>query len=929
MTDLRRLHALFDELVEVPAERWDLWFDQRGLDTETRLALHRLAESDRGADGPLDRSLGNYAREIESLEAHLEERVPDPIGRRVGPFRILARLGQGGMATVFLAARTGADFDQQVALKLLRRPVFDELDLALFRRERQVLARLHHPHIARLVDGGMADDGTPYLAMEHVDGVPITRWCAERSLDRHARVALVAKVARAAAAAHAMLVVHRDIKPSNVLVDRSGEPRLLDFGIAKLIDPGAAETTRSAAPMTPEYAAPEQFTGEPITTATDVYALGVLLHELLTGRRPERRASRAPSAAAAPARTREAAATRAERLTGDLDKVVRMALAEEPSRRYAGAAALADDLERWLAHEPVAAHPPSLAYRTRKFVQRHRGGVIVTLLLLLGVFAGVAAAVRQTVVARQEAARANAVRDFLVGALDAGRADRPREQRATIAELVAAARTRIDGDAALDAGTRAEILHALGDVAYGAGEYDEAIALHRRALAAREALSGTADARSLALRARLAELLNDTGDTAAARALLDAAPDVAYARRDETAVVLGLTRAAVRMLGGEREAAIADLPRLLALADAVYAPDARQRLEARLSIAALHTVGERMAEAVALYEPTIAQWRALGLPETTVFATALSNLAQAVRATGDLPRAIVLARESVELRRRTHDGPHDDVASSLSNLAVMLAAQGDLAAARSAHDEALAMRTALFGTDSVRLLATLAGIADLERTRRDFDGALARLREAARICRIGENLAHPSCAAILHNLAYTHSMAGDFAEAERVAQETHALRERTLAPDDPSMARSHALLATIAVGAGRHEDALARADRALALMDGAAGIDVQTRLLTRVTRAQALAGLDRHDAAVPELDAVVAAWRQAIGPRHFRLVAFLAQRAKSELALGRADTARRTAREALALEADPALIRPETLAFLRETAGVPSAPNGE
>ncbi len=914
MSELHRLHALFDELLEVPPERRADWFAQQRLDDTTRAELERLARADRDSGGVLDRSI---AGQVEALDAFDEDDFPDPIGRRIGPFRIVERIGEGGMATVFLAEREEADFEQRVALKLLRRDAFSSVDLALFRRERQVLAKLTHPNIARLIDGGVSDDGIPYLAMEYVDGVAITRWCRERALDLDARVALVAKVARAVAAAHQALVVHRDIKPSNVLVGADGEPKLLDFGIAKLLSAEGGETTRSgAAPMTPEYAAPEQFAGGDISTATDVYALGVLTYELVTGARPRRDAIRAPSTQLAQA----AGTTAARRVRGDLDKVVLMALAEEPGRRYAGAAAFADDLERHLAHQPVVAHPPSRWYRTRKFMQRHRGGVALTVLLLIGMIVSLGFALVQANAARQEAKRANAVRDFLVEALGVSRADRPPEQRATLADLVVAARERIDADTTLDRATRAEVLHALGEVSAGAAEYDEARRLHERALAEREAISGIADERAIALRARLAELVSDTGDAPAALAILDAAPAEAYEREHESAVALGLTRAGARLLTGDREAALADIPRLVALAERVFGRDAKESLEVRISAGGIYAYAERDRDVVALLEPALTEWRARGLPETSMLGTALSNLAGSLSSVGRADDALARARESVALRRRIHQDPHDDLATSLSNLAVMLAGRGEFAEARKVHDEAIAIRRALFGPDSVRLLSSIAGIAEIERGERNFDAAIERLAEAERICSQPGNREHPLCAAILHNFAYVHYQAGRFDEAERVAQETRALRERTLGPDDPSMMRSWSLLATIANGAGRHAEAVERAERALAIAERSGQVDAESVVLTRLTRAEALLGLGRAREARDAIDALIPEWKRITSPTHYRLVQFLAMRAKASVALGEREAARADAVEALALATDPKLIRPATLEFLEKTA---------
>ncbi|TAJ10988.1 MAG: serine/threonine protein kinase, partial [Planctomycetota bacterium] len=327
----------------------------------------------------------------------------DPSGALIGPWRLERVLGEGGMGVVHLAARADGQFDKQVALKLLRPGLAAPDWLARFDSERRVLARLEHPGIARLLDAGTDARGVPYLAMEYVEGERIDRWCDARRLPVRERVRLFARVARAVAHAHRALVVHRDLKPANVLVDSDGAPRLLDFGIAKALESGdgtaALELTRTGErPLTPAYASPEQLDEAPVGLASDVWSLGIVLHELLTGLHPHRKETRtraelelamraeiadAPSrcvqrALDGQASPDERAAARgttpaglARALRGDLDRIVGTALRKEPERRYATAAEFADDLERWLAHLPVRASGDSVGYRIGRAVRRH------------------------------------------------------------------------------------------------------------------------------------------------------------------------------------------------------------------------------------------------------------------------------------------------------------------------------------------------------------------------------------------------------------------------------------------------------------------------------------------------------------------------------------------------------------------------------
>ncbi len=319
-------------------------------------------------------------------------------GLRIGPYRILSELGRGGMGAVYLAVRADQAYEQRVAIKLVKRGMDTDDIVRRFVHERKILAALIHPNIARLVDGGSTTDGRPFFIMEYVSGRPITTFARDKKLSVEEKLRLFVKVCSAVQFAHQNLIVHRDIKPGNLLVDRDGEPKLLDFGIAKLLAPPAfgklTELTQGhRQPMTPDYASPEQLAGEPVTTATDVYGLGILLYELLVGQNPVAvgrllgagRAERLPSQAV---RGLDGDRRISRRLQGDLDTIVGKALEPEPQRRYATAAALAEDVERHLEHRPVKAHPPTVLYRLGRTVRRQK--LASALVLSIAVFAGIA-----------------------------------------------------------------------------------------------------------------------------------------------------------------------------------------------------------------------------------------------------------------------------------------------------------------------------------------------------------------------------------------------------------------------------------------------------------------------------------------------------------------------------------------------------------
>ena len=607
----QQLMPLLDEALDLAPEARAAFLTD--TDPALRADLERLLAADEEAGDFLDDSASDWAATlIEELERATAEPTLDE-GALVGPYRIVRTLGQGGMGTVYLADRADGQFEQRVALKLIRPGMGRHEILRRFLQERQILARLQHPNIARLLDGGITAEGQPYFAMEFVDGQPITEYCDARRLGIDERLHLFRAVAEAVAYAHLNLVVHRDIKPSNILVTERGVPKLLDFGIAKLLhetdsEDTLIETQAGLQVMTPEYAAPEQVRGDAVTTATDTYALGVALYELLTGHRPyyfdkrtpaeiERvicnqpparpstvvaRATDAPqSDGSTTAITPETiAAARAlpmrrlrRHLSGDLDTILLKALRKEPHRRYANAEAFVEDLRRLREGHPVRARKDTVGYRVRAFVRRHRAGVATTVAVAVLLLAGLGGSLLQMRSAASEAARTEAVRDFVVDLFDAPPdnlnrpfaasdlltrgavraqtewAGRPEvqadllallgtlsaqqglpEQARTLHEQALTVRHSLYGPDHADIGTS---LHALGELALARDALDEAEALLRQSLQIRHRRFGTEDPRTAETQAVLGDCLLRLNRPDDARPLLTAAYTVLRTERGD------------------------------------------------------------------------------------------------------------------------------------------------------------------------------------------------------------------------------------------------------------------------------------------------------------------------------------------------------------------------------------------------------------
>jgi eukaryotic-like serine/threonine-protein kinase len=388
-------HAALDLQREADREAVEAFLDRSCEgDDKLRSQVAKLLDAHARAGTFLQ---GSPTPQLAELLAGDEDGEASAVGRQIGAYRLIEQIGRGGMGAVYLAERADDEYRKQVAIKLIGRGTDSGAVIRHFRNERQILASLEHPNIARLLDGGTADDGTPYFVMEHIEGQPIDDYCDEHALPVAARLELFLQVGSAVAYAHQRLVVHRDIKPSNILVGPDGTPKLLDFGIAKILDPevgGETTATGTLALMTPAYASPEQVMAQPVTTLTDVYSLGVLLYELLTGRPPYELHGRPPHQIAhviCNAEPERPSSFGQRRLRGDLDNIALLALRKDPARRYRSVEHLCSDIRKHLAGLPVSARKETFAYRAAKFVRRHRAGVAAALLLLVTLVGGIVA----------------------------------------------------------------------------------------------------------------------------------------------------------------------------------------------------------------------------------------------------------------------------------------------------------------------------------------------------------------------------------------------------------------------------------------------------------------------------------------------------------------------------------------------------------
>lgn len=754
--------------------------------------LARELEELLGLAGEPDATLEAWSADDGAFRRELALSLDDELARRpplekVGVWRLLRPIGRGGMGTVWLAARDDGEFEQQAALKLVHGTLHDPAALQRFELERQILARLGHPEIASLLDGGRTEDGHPYLVMEYVDGQRIDWHCDAHRLGIDERLALFQRVCRAVDHAHRNLIVHRDLKPANIFVTPEGQVKLLDFGIAKVLEPGrspAEPATRTLAQMlTPEYASPEQVRGEPIGIASDVYQLGLLLYELLTGCRAHRITAwtpveleraiceREPAPPSTVELSVEAAAARGttpqalrRRLRGELDTLVLAALRKEPGRRYSSAARLAEDIERFRRGLPIEARTDTWTYRTRKFVGRHALGVAAAAVIALLVV-GYAATVTwqagrladQRDRAALEARKARQVSDFLTGLFEAADPERSRGEELTANELVAAGVERVEEELGQEPEVLAEMLGVLGTVSFSLGSYHQADQLLTR--------SSTL----------LAEL-HPVDHPALADAWQREAQGASALDDFERAERLGRAALAMReRLDGPRHPQVADA--LSGLATTLH-------------------MGGNSAEAEALWRRALALRRELSSTPDEALATDLNNLGTTLARQDRHAEAEALHREALALRRRLLPADHPAVSESLNNLAVALRGQERLTEAEPLYREALEIRRRVYGSDHTRVANSLNNLGEVLRHTGRLAEAEEAHREALAIRRTALGDEHSNVAASLHNLAATVRDQGNLDEAERLFTESLAMFRRTL-PD------GHRLLAVSTIALGR------------------------------------------------------------------------------------------------------------------------------
>ncbi len=750
---------------------------------------------------------------------------------RVGPYRLEQIIGSGGMGSVYRAVRDDGEFEQRVAVKFIRYGGGREALLRRFYQERQLLARLNHPNIARLLDGGTTAEGMPYLVMEYIDGRPIDEYCDSRRLSITQRLELFRAVCAAVDAAHRALIVHCDLKPSNILVTSGGVPKLLDFGIARIVQletPDGAErtTTVPLTLMTPDYASPEQIRGAAVSTSSDVYSLGVILYELLTGRRPFRLKTRVrfelerivceqepprPSvvveggkATAQLCHDRQSSPARwHRRLLGDLDTILLRALRKEPDRRYSSVEQFSEDIRRHLAGLPVIARNDTLMYLASKFIRRRKGVVIAATLVLLSLLGGLFGIIREAKItadqrdiaqanlqraktaeallvdeaatARTSARQAEMINTFLRSMLAAAN---PYEQGrdVTMIEVLDRAAARVGAELSVEPAVEAAVRRTIGNTYRSLGAYDKAekhlqaaVAIHQQDYTRNE-LATNDLARSLI---GLAGVLQDRGDYTGAELLYRRALEVYRGLRgdDHLDVIGTMTSLALllRAKGDEKEA-----DALLRQASERYVRSPRAETREEVDV---------------------------GGP------TSHSHLALLLRYQGDWEGAERLLRQSLAEQHRLYGPQHPRTGDSAAALASFLQEKGDYAAAAEYHGRALAIRRNVPGGAHKLVADSLSALAALSIEQGDYAEAEELLRQALELREQDFDPSHPEIARTMIALGMVLLEQGIPADAEPVLRECLEIQKQALSEDDWRIASTESLLGECLTSSEQYEEA--------------------------------------------------------------------------------------------------------------------------
>lgn len=842
-SDWDRLQKIFGEAMALPRNEREAFLEKAcGDDHLLRRDIAALVHADQRNQTVVDRP--SFMDGVSAADSEM-------VGSTVDGWRIIERIGTGGMGKVYLAERADGEFEQRVALKIVKKGMDSEVVLQRFRQERQILARLHHPNIASFLDGGMTADGRPYFAMELVEGLPITEYCDEHRLTVDKRLALFQKACDAVHYAHKSLVVHRDLKPSNIIVTADGELKLLDFGIAKLLDDSSVDdrlTRTGMQVLTPAYAAPEQLLNSNITTATDVYALGIVLYELLTGRRPFeiRRTPRElrdlvlsgdpmkPSAAVlqVPADTagqvstrtiEELSAVRGARLerlrkilAGDLDTICLMAMHREPDHRYSSADQMATDIRRHLEGLPVAATPDSVMYRVGKFYKRHRSAVVSTIGVIvaftaLSVFYTLQLAAERDR-ARLEADRAASTAQFLIDIFKVSDPDENAGETITAKEILDSGAAKLQSDLDTQPGIKAALGNTIGNVYESLGLYDEA--LQQMHFATR--------------------LRRESGDL----------PALADSLRNLGTIHYEL---------GDLDAAIESYQEALAINRSIL-PKNHLNIATNLNdLGHINYARGDYDTAKSIFLDAIAMYETLGVFSDPGYADTLHDLGQVQQLQGDLDAAEKNMRSALEAALDNYGEVNSVTMTYMHDLAAVVHEMDDFESAESLYLRVMKLERQVLGEDHPDLEVTMTNLGRLYSDMGRLEESETYLRKAVAHAKRTRGPNHTFTAYDTVNLANLLTVKGETAEARELFEKAIEVYTANLDQNHPYIASASVGYAALLNETGLPSESMTQTQRALAICEASLPSGHWLAASATSIRGESLMLLGRLDEAEPLL----------------------------------------------------------------------------
>lgn len=805
----KQIEEIFNKAIELPLNQRALFLEGLcGDDKELFSEVESLLQQDDETGAMLKTIISHAADSLSKKDS------VDFAGKHIGPYRITGLIGQGGMAEVYKAVRDDDQYQKQVAIKVIRHDRVSFL-IGRFWHERQILANLEHSNIARFLEGGTTDEGIPYLVMEYIEGDPITIYCHKYNLTIRQRLELFKSVCNAVQYAHRNLVIHRDLKPSNILVTADGVPKLLDFGIAKLLNPDLAveyptATVTSYRMMTPEYASPEQVRGEQVTTATDVYSLGAVLYELLTNERPYHFDTRSflemervicekepelPSAVVT--RTHPTKKKLSREFGHELDSIVLKAMEKDSQSRYSTVAQFADDINRYLDGLPILARTSTFSYRAFKFARRHRTAVALAafFVLVLASFATVMTIQASRIAKERD--RANQVTEFLVNLFEVSNPSESKGNTITARELLNESTKKIERDLRDQPEVQAALMDTMGRVYRNLGLYSTSIPLLEKALKIRKETFGEESTEAASTMNILSEALYNAGKYEAAEPLARKAlsirrkilgnehPDVADSLNS---LGFGLFQS------GDYDQCEIILREALAIRQKVFAAESVEVANSLNELGLVLKVKRKTDEAESLYRRALAIRRKLYGNNHPEVSTTLNNLGRLLVDKGNYDEAEKLLREAVELDRKILGKDHPDLAITMSSLGWTLREEKKFEEAEKTFRDALEIRKRALGDVHPAVGTNLYALGVVLFEKGDVEQGEVFLKDAQEVWKKTLPPQHDNQARVLLALGRVRLKKGDYVQAEKIFREVLEARQKNMPGDHLNIARAKGFL---------------------------------------------------------------------------------------------------------------------------------------